>query len=263
MTLERGSLGYRIDIEDRVALYSRGHEPAALLKAAKEQLPAHNHIGNAFSVLNVLDQGNQGACQGHALALIFSICYYLTYGRVLDFSRAAGYYLSQKEDGINSDQGSTLSAGRKVAANGMCLEGDWPYPPSYNNRRPPSATPDKFVFKLKSTKAFEKTEEGFQLMLDWLRQGLPVQTGMFWNGTCDQEVVRNYSWSNRDGGHSTVFWLFKDDSELQNNNSWGRWNSDGIHSWTMPAIRQCFFCDRNEFIGYAPDGLECPNPTPV
>jgi len=261
--LKRGVLGYRIDLENRDELRNSGYEPTVLLRACKDQLPKRNHIGKAFPLLKLLNQGNQGACQGHALALIFSICFYLMSGRVKNFSRAAAYYLSQKLDGISGDHGSTLSAGKKVAASGLCLEEDWPYPLRYDPLRPASATVDKFVYKLKTTKAFPKTEAGLQLMMEWLREGLPVQIGVFWNQSCDREVVTNYTWSNRDGGHSTVFWLFANENEVHNNNSWGLWNQDGIHSWTLAAVRQAFFCESNDFIGYAPDGIEVPDLDPI
>lgn len=265
MNTKRGSLGYAIKNEDRDSL-KKGPDAGTVLRSyRKRKKVPRNLVGKPFSVVNCLDQVAQGACQGHALALIFSICYFLEFGQVLDFSRAAAYYLSQEYDGLlGRDVGSTLSAGRKVARAGLCLEADWPYPSGYQPQRPASATPDKFIYKLLAATEFEKTEDGFQLMMDWIREGLPVQTGIFWNNSTDAEVIKRYMWSQNDGGHSTVLWLFDSYGNVNNNNSWGDdWCQDGTHTWLESALREAFFVESNVFVGYAPDDLDVPNPEVV
>lgn len=198
-------------------------------------------------------------CQGHALAQVFSICYFLATGRREAFSRAAGYYLAQKRDGIRGDKGSTLSGGQWVATqHGMCLESDWPYPSRYNPGMPPSAQ-NKFLFKLQTTKPFKDLES----MLQWLDEGLPIQIGLTWNNSCDQEVVDNYN-GNSGGGHSTVFWQRRANKNVVNWNSWGRrWAGDGVHEWTPESIKRALASRWTVFIGYAPAGMSFPQPQPI
>jgi intein/homing endonuclease len=195
-------------------------------------------------------------CQGNALAQVFSICYFLATGRHETFSRSAGYYLAQKKDGISGDKGSTLSGGQWVATqHGMCLESDWPYPQRYNPAMPPSAN-GKFNFKLQATKPLKDIDSVTQ----WIESGLPIQVGLTWNSTCDQEVVSNYS-SRSGGGHSTVFWQRRASGNIVNINSWGtRWNGDGVHEWTIDSVKEALKARWTVFIGYAPDGMSFPTP---
>jgi hypothetical protein len=175
------------------------------------------------------------------------------------FSRAAGYYLSQKKDGIRGDQGSTLSAGQWVATqHGLCLESDWPYPSRYNPQQPASAA-NKFLFKLQTTKPFKD----LQSMLDWLEQGLPIQTGLTWNDSCNEEIVDRYN-GRSGGGHSTVFWQRRPSQNVVNINSWGAgWSGDGCHEWTPKSIETALAGRWTVFIGYAPAGMEYPVPDAI
>jgi hypothetical protein len=190
---------------------------------------------------------------------VFQICYFLATGRKASFSRAAAYYLSQKKDGIRGDQGSTLSAGQWVATqHGLCLESDWPYPSRYNPQQPASAA-NKFLFKLQTTKPFKD----LQSMLDWLEQGLPIQTGLTWNDSCNEEIVDNYS-NRSGGGHSTVFWQRRPSQNVVNINSWSaNWSGDGCHEWTLKSIETALAGRWTVFIGYAPAGMQYPTPDAI
>jgi hypothetical protein len=257
--LEQGKLGWALDRENFGLLEQNGTDASLVLQRYYEAVPQFNTTADPLGVLDILDQGQQGACQGHALATVFSICYFLATGRKAAFSRAAGYYLSQKKDGIRGDQGSTLSAGQWVATqHGMCLETDWPYPSRYNPAMPDTAQ-GKFTFKLQTTKPFRDLDS----MLDWLKRGLPVQTGLTWNGSCDEEVVDDYN-GRSGGGHSTVFWQLRPSGNIVNINSWGgRWNGDGLHEWTPDSIRRTLENRWTTYIGYAPDGMSFPTPDPL
>lgn len=259
LDLTPGRLGYAFEWEQRDVLESRGAEPELVLRQFKDSFPKFNPTADAMGVMDILDQGQQGSCQGHALAQVFSICYFLATGRREAFSRAAGYYLAQKHDGIRGDRGSTLSGGQWVATqHGMCLESDWPYPSRYNPGMPPSAQ-NEFLFKLQTTKPFKDLES----MLQWLDEGLPIQIGLTWNNSCDQEVVDNYN-GNSGGGHSTVFWQRRANQNVVNWNSWGRrWAGDGVHEWTPESIRRTLQNRWTTYIGYAPDGMSFPTPNPL
>lgn len=257
--LEQGRLGWAIDSENVGHLEATGTEPGELLKWYRDTFPKFNVQADPLGVVSILDQGQQGACQGHALAQVFSICYFLATGRKAAFSRAAAYYLSQQKDGIRGDQGSTLSGGQWVATqHGLCLESDWPYPSRYNPTQPASAA-NKFLFKLQTTKPFRDLNS----MLDWLEQGLPIQTGLTWNDTCNEEIVDRYS-NRSGGGHSTVFWQRTASSNVKNINSWGAsWSGDGCHEWTLKSIETALAGRWTVFIGYAPAGMEYPVPDAI
>lgn len=259
LKLERGSLGYAIERENHELLEATGADSQLVLQRYRDSFPQFNTTADPLGVLKVFDQGQQGSCQGNALAQVFSICYFLATGRHETFSRAAGYYLAQKKDGIRGDQGSTLSGGQWVATqHGMCLESDWPYPSRYSPSMPATAQ-NKFLFKLQTTKPFRDV----QSMLDWLDQGLPIQTGLNWNSSCDREVVDAYSLRGG-GGHSTVFWQRRANGNVCNINSWGsRWNGDGVHEWTPESIQRTLQNRWTVYIGYAPDGMSFPAPDAI
>lgn len=254
--LPTGSLGYRFDLEDKPTLMLKGLEPKQVMRAYLDSLPAFNVFANPADIVRILNQMSQGACQGHSLAMIFSICFFLATGRWLNFSRAAGYYLSQRKDGIKGDSGSTLNGGRWVATeHGMCLESDWPYPSSYNAKEPSNVP---YLYKLVMTKPFSKVQD----VLDWIDLGLPVQTGFAWNDSCSREIVNN--WHSGGGGHSTTFWLRSKAGNIKNINSWGpQWNGDGIHEWTESSIAAAIAHPWTTLVGYAPDNMLFPPQEPI
>ena len=255
----RGELGYANEWESRERLEQQGQDSELVLRQFRDSFPKFNTTADPLGVVDILDQGQQGACQGHALATVFSICYFLATGRKAAFSRAAAYYLSQKKDGIRGDMGSTLSAGQWVATqHGMCLESDWPYPSRYNAGMPPSAQ-GKFLFKLSTTKPFKDVKS----VVEWLDQGLPVQIGLTWNSSCDKEIVDSYN-ARGGGGHSTVFWQRRAGGNVVNINSWGqRWAGDGVHEWTTKSIEAALAARWTVMIGYAPAGMSFPVPQPL
>ncbi len=253
-----GRLGWAHESENYELLDSVGLDAGVVLKQYQNTFPKFDATADPLGVVKVFDQGQLGSCQGNALAQIFSICYFLATGRHETFSRAAGYYLAQQKDGIRGDNGSTLSGGQWVATqHGMCLDADWPYVAKYNPKMPDSAR-NKFLFKLQTTKPFRDV----QSMLEWLEQGLPIQTGLLWGSSCEQEVVDNYSLRGG-GGHSTVFWQLKPSGNVRMINSWGNWMQDGCNEWTVESIAKTLKTNQTVYIGYAPDGMSFPNPTPI
>lgn len=256
--------GYPIERENREALDANGMDPREMVAKVKANGPPTMNVDtDPFLLLDTLNQANQGACQGHSLALIFTICYYLFTGRILYFSRAAAYYLSQKFDGLlGRDVGSTLSGGQKVATeHGLCTEEDWPYPRNYNPRQPGGI---KFPFKLVSS----KSTNDYDLIVEALNMGLPVQTGLAWGPECEQTVVTRYTGRGAGGGHSTTLWL-KKGNNFRQLNSWGEsWNQDGQNEITPEAMRQMVeyssrVFGKNVFVIYAPEGMIFPELEPV
>jgi len=251
-----GRLGYAVQYEDRSSLEANGLAPSEALAMFQASFPKFDTTADPLGAIDILNQGNQGSCQGHALAMVFSICFFLATGRREAFSRAAGYYLSQRKDGIRGDQGSTLSGGQWVATqNGICLEKEWPYPSRYDPSEPSGIN---YRFKLKTTRPMRTVKE----VTDWIDSGLPVQIGLAWNDSCSHEVVDR--WVPGGGGHSTCFWQRAKSGNVRNINSWGKsWSTDGIHEWTEGSISRALSHQWTVMIGYSPDEMSFPEYGPL
>jgi hypothetical protein len=251
--LRQGLLGYNIDDENHDDL-ANGDEPELLMSAFADKIPSFNEQIDPTDIAIVLNQGSLGSCQGHSLSMVFQICYYLATGSTAIFSRAAGYYLSQRKDGIKGDKGSTLSGGRWVATeHGMCCEEHWPYIDKYNPTEPDGVP---YQYKLKVSRPMKTVDE----IVNWIKLGLPVQTGVRWGREMNTEVVEKAS--KRGGGHSTCLWTMRGE-HINNINSWGQtWNGDGVHCWSVAAIEEML--DNNGiFVGYSPDGFDYPEPEAI
>lgn len=243
-------LGYAIELENKDSLLLNGIKPRTLFKSFQDNFPAWNPKADPSPLVNIVDQGQVGSCQGQSLAKCFQICFYLATGRVLNFSAMCGYIIAQQYDGIRGDQGSTLSGGQKVATvHGMCLEKFWPYTGQYDRR----IKTDRFPFMLKSAQPTNDPDE----IREALALGLPVQTGVAWNRQLDQEVVTAYDGRNNQGGHSTLLWQGK------NINSWGTaWCQDGMSDWSS-ALDDIVTWPGNTFVIYAPDEMSMPDLQPI
>ena len=249
------SLGYAIESESKGLLMANGMDPKTMLRKAEANKPDFNSNTDPMVLFDPLNQGSQGACQGHSLALIFTICYYLATGRIEMFSRAAGYYLSQRKDGINGDRGSTLSAGQWVATtHGMCLESDWPYPSSYNPREPAGLV---YPFKLVAS----QPTQDFELISEALRLGLPVQDGIIWDSSVSRSISTDYVGSGG-GGHSTTLWTMAGDN-YRRINSWGMWDGDGCNENTPKSLKKQVEHRYSSHVIYAPQGMIHPELAPV
>ncbi len=254
--LPQGQLGYRIDLENVDYLEAVGQPSMELLAKYRDSFPQFNIDANPADLVRIRNQQSLGSCQGHAAAMVMSICVFLATGRWIEFSPAAAYYLSQRRDNIRGDNGSTLSGGNWVLTqHGLCLESDWPYVNRYDPTQPPGI---QFPYKLAASKPLRTIDE----WVAWNEAGLPIQGGLAWNDYCNRELVND--WRPGGGGHSTTWWLRRSNGNRPNINSWGQnWNRDGIHEWTLDAIEKALRHQWTVFIGYAPDNLTMPNPEPI
>lgn len=253
--LPTGPMGYQIRRENKPLLTARGMEPARMLKLAAANKPDFNVNVHPTTLFDPLNQAPQGACQGHSLALVFTICYYLATARIEAFSRAAAYYLSQRHDNIRGDQGSTLSGGQWVATqHGLCLERDWPYPSRYNPAEPPGV---KYPFKLVASQPTKDPEQIMQA----LDLGLPVQDGIIWDSSVSRTLSTNYVGAGG-GGHSTTLWT-KSGENYRRINSWGMWDRDGCNENTPRSLEQQVRHRWSTHVIYAPEGMIFPELQPV
>jgi hypothetical protein len=249
------SLGYAIEKESQELLMKNGLDPQVMLRRAEANKPDFNSSANPMTLFDPLDQGQQGSCQGHSLALIFRICYFLSTGVVLNFSRAAAYYISQRFDNIKSDQGSTLSAGQKVATqHGLCLEDDWPYPSRYDPREPAGIS---YPFRLVAAQPTRDPE----IIMQALDLGLPVQDGIIWDSSVSRSISTSFTGSGG-GGHSTTLWT-KIGDNYRRINSWGMWDGDGCNENTPRSLQQQIEHRWSTHIIYAPEGMIYPERQPV
>lgn len=257
MSLTRGTLGYRYDLERPAWLEQNGHDPRVMLKAA-ETLPAFNPFSNPLDVIEIRNQLKVSACAGFSGALVKAICYWRHTGRTEVFSALGCYILAQRLDGIRGDNGATLSGVQRVLTqHGLCLDSEWPFRGRYDAREP-NPKP-RYLYRLKNSKPIKDVGLAFE----WLQAGLPIHWGISWGREMDREVVDSFT-GRGGGGHAIVTWLLKDNDTAICENSWGeRWNGDGCHVWTRKAIGQMLKHKWTVAIGYGPEQMELPPLEPV
>lgn len=246
----RGALGYAIQYNNRDYLTAKGMDVRRLLTMAAETQPELDPVTDEpDDLFGPYNQAQQGACQGHSLAAMFSTCFYLATGMVRHFSRGGAYYLSQKRDGLRGDVGSTLSAGMWVATqHGLCTEEDWPYPDRYNPTEPRGLA---YKYKVVASRPTKDPEE----IMEALDLGLVVQDGLIWTNELERSIVTNYTGRGGVGGHSTMLWRKNTRGNYWRRNSWGKWDLDGYNENTPQALKQQILHSQSDHIIYAPAGM--------
>lgn len=236
--MSKWQFGYNIEAERKEEIIERGTDPTLVLMAMRAAFPQHNPYAAPWLRLNW--QGQQGACQGHALAHMAQVICNQAYSVQRTFSRACGYYEAQRHDRITGDKGSTLSGGRKVASeDGLCLEQDWPYPDRYNPTRPQGFDQLPRIV-IPSSKPIEDAE----LIYDLLEAGAAIQTGVNWNASFDVPVSDRHSTASG-GGHSTLLYgLNQSNGNIVHHNSWSGWQQNGRNEWTLNFLKQILARDR-------------------
>jgi len=238
--------GWLLEQENRFALNSLSTDLSGLLQGTFQgpaEVDPRGMVAASFMDsdprpdVTVEDQGQQGSCQGHALSSVCEFCYFIaTGGQRVEFSRAYGYYGSQKIDGINGDRGSTLDGGRRlVTEKGIPLESVWPYPPKYNNQ-PPGGWEHQYeaaaANKIQSHTVMKSGED----CKKYIGLGIGgIEIGISWGGNVNSQGV--FQWSPSGGGHAlcflgyttingiVYFWML---------NSWTKkWGLDG---WALVPI---------------------------
>lgn len=235
-----GSLGYRIDTENRVHLKSSAKR-FRLLKAFKAP-PKVDHRG----WLTVEDQGPMGSCTGHARSTCAEICNWIdTHGHIVHLSRMFAYLTAQKRDNLlGADQGATIDgAVRASKEDGECLEETFPYPGRYTTQIPAGAFSEAALHKMLNHSLLRTYDD----LYNWLGSGVgAVIIGMNWvssfsdnNGLITSFTGNNY------GGHAICLSGYTERQEGGRNwiimsNSHGRdWGKDGhaeINPKTIDAV---------------------------
>jgi hypothetical protein len=222
--------------------------PDQLMKAMKEVEPKFNVNADPWTSLQY--QGLQGACGGHALSHIAQVAFMQATGVKRYFSRACGYYESQRYDGIRGDRGCTLAGGQKLMQAGIVLEKDWVYPERYNNRRPANFA-DLPRLKIPASKPLKTADQ----IWAFLEAGGAVQTGVSWNNSFEPLFADRAQIGG--GGHSTMLYGFHPEKPeyCVHHNSWRGWGDNGRSYWTKNFLNDCLKDPWAVFIGYQATGL--------
>lgn len=253
--------GWLIDEEDFEQLASLPGEAPFVAMAGSVELVAID----PRKVIQIPNQQRQGSCVGHGLTTAMEWCHILqTKTFETQLSRAMGYYESQRESGITNDRGSTVSGAVKLSKKtGVCEESLWPYPSSYNNKRPSNwtAVVDN-AEKYKIGQSYNMTSyDGISTFLGAGQGGVVI--GIGWNGSVNRAVVESYSGGG--GGHALAFIALserKDSSGRQYlwlANSWGTsWGNKGWAEVAPKAVEQMLSTRNTTMIGIS----DMPNAKP-
>ena len=195
------------------------------------------------------NQGSMGSCQGHSITSCVERL--LTVGRTYkgtQLSRIYAYLASQQVDGLlGSDRGSTISAGVKVAMQGIPKESDIPYPsparyPGRSQRQQILDSWDSYQTEPFSAKSSWKVPKDPEAIRQFLAGGGAINLGILWYGGIipRNRVVTHFNSNARGGGHAlSVLGYEPDRFTLLNSHGDGLfWVMDDAlmamlnHSWT-------------------------------
>lgn len=219
-----------------------------------EKLPMSLGVGNW---MQIEDQSQQGACQGHAKTSSEELAIYRsTEGGILQLCRQFSYITSQMIDGIVGDRGSTIAGGAEASKKyGDCLESLWPYTGRYDRNIPQACFADALGRRLRTSMVLRSYDQ----VLRWLVHGIGgVVIGIGWNGSCTPDADgRITSYHSGGGGHALALL----DWSKQFLDSLGRPDIDLFNSWSKrwgvagrariaPKVIE-YWCENETVIGYS------------
>jgi hypothetical protein len=225
--------GYAIEEEDREELLQTQVDAVmyALTELPDRMDPRSSPLADQ-GFIRVENQQSVGACQGFSLACSAEFAHTFATGEVVQLDNMYAYIASQEKDGINGDQGSTLSGGTKAARDGLRKETE-PYRPVYPGRAylTPARRADA-VYKLMSHTIMRSADQIKQFIGSAV--GI-VQIGIPWGSfmTPDSRgCIREFRPTGRPGGHAVVFCGYVPDSDVGVSSGSGWW-ALMKNSWSM------------------------------
>lgn len=195
----------------------------------------HSFIADGLAVHN---------CQGASLSECAEYCYYVaTGGQKKQLSMMFAYLGSQRYDGINGDQGSTLEGGTKlIKTDGICSAATVPYPSSYP-RSGWKSLPEAAWQEAKSLRLANHVNiDSWDKAISFLAGGLGIiHIGIAWGNFMEPDsygCIDNARVGGNFGGHAIVLCGYAPDSvvgrpspenrRLILKNSWDRrWGKNG------------------------------------
>lgn len=248
-----GYIGGWLSEKEQRSELARTSKPMPVCAAPNDaDLPASMGVSKWMQIEN---QGQQGACAGHALTSCLELgIYHQTRGTIVQLCRQFAYRTAQLIDGINGDRGSTI-LGNALAAEkwGTCEERFWPYTGRYVTEVPQVAWDNAGAYMLR-THVVCRT---YQDVFNFLAMGLGgVQIGVNWTASFEATTVESYAAGWGGGGHSVSFldWSDKKDSQgrryLRLFNSWGTsWGDNGTKLVSPSAIEQMLADSNTVMVG--------------
>jgi len=237
----------RLELEDRTLL------------ASLPDLPMKSSEWQAFSRPSEVtiewhkteNQGPIGSCQGNGLASILERLAFVR-GQKIQLSRIFAYLASQKIDGLlGSDNGSTISAGGKLALSTGCpLESLTGYPPRYPGRSDISkilSSANYAAGEEYKAKSIWKVPRNVDECLDFIGGGGGISIGIAWNSGVipSDRIIKRFGPSGRTGGHAMAVLGYTSGGNIIAANSHG----DGRYEWTPEAWIQMLKHSRTAAIG--------------
>jgi hypothetical protein len=217
--------GWDPELEDRDGLRATATD---LLTPVRGLFSAPKSI-DPRGVLKVEDQGDQGACRGHALSTNLELIHYYASGQMVQLSRAFAYYGTQAIDRISGDRGSTIMGGVKLAKKyGLPPEPEWHYPPNYKPV-PPKPWEDLYraaePFRIRQHAMINSYDDAYT----FLGSGLGgIDLGIIWNSYCSSSGIISKYQETRGGGHAVCIVGYDPDGLLIFANSWRKsWGRSG------------------------------------
>lgn len=216
-----GPSGYRLDIDhDKRAELLAGAVPFASIVDATVVKAADFDIA-AMDPRNWLREEQQARsdCQGFADATMAECGFTVATGRVIQFSPHYCYRVSQEIDGIRGDNGSSISAGIKVAMQGIATLDVCPYPSYYDS-------PITDAMR-QAAKAYHGTQyampRSYQEILAWLLAGKGgINWGVRYGFTGSGNVLTNWQ---PGPGHATCLVAPSTRQDSEGNHYIWMWNS--------------------------------------
>lgn len=229
--------GYLIGMEKRAELLETAREFPSICRS----VAAPDEIDPRTDTV-VENQGQQGACQGHALSSVVEHCYRIATGDKIQLSRQYAYIGTQRIDGITGDSGSTISGGVRLAKErGIPLETVWPYPGRYV-ATPPGGWDHQYREAAQFKIGYHTVCASYDDVFAFLASGQGgISIGISWGVSPVNGVVEQYTPSG--GGHavSLLGYSKRKDSRGRNYiwllNSWGAgWGNGGWAEVAPSAI---------------------------
>lgn len=241
--------GYRFDLEDKSALNAMCVEAEMLMLGdLPSRVDPRKSPLATQGWLKVENQGQIGSCQGQSLTECLEYCYAIVNpNAVMQYSRMYAYLVSQMENNIQTDSGSTLEGGTRAAKKGICREEIAPYPSNYPGWRwvTQAMREDAKNHRLESVVEMKSAEQ----IKQFLGSGIGiVQIGIAWGNAMNPDArgcIRSFSPGG--GGHAVNFAGYVPDADvgvqssagwwLLLKNSWGtRW---GVNGYAYVDPRAC------------------------
>jgi C1A family cysteine protease len=238
--------GYRIDLENLAELRATQTSFQRMLSVGDTPERVDPRRSSVPGFLPVEDQLAIGSCAGNALADVGEMAYTIATGQAVQLSRMFAYIAAQIVDNINGDNGSTISAGTKVAREGICSEVVGPYPRTYPGRSyiTQAMLTDRKNYILQSHTEIKQEPDargflgsgagGIQIGISWGNEMTPDANG----------CIRRFTGAGG-GGHSVGIVGYVPDADIGQRstkgywyllkNSWGtRWGIKG-YAYVDPA----------------------------